>query len=133
MHELSIAEGVVDVAVRHARGRPVTAVELKVGHLRQVVPSALAFAFELVSEGTVLEGAELRMEEVPAAGRCRSCGMDTPLPELPLRCRGCGGWDVEVTRGEELLVESLELEEEGSNRSAAGDARGLRTTLASGG
>jgi hydrogenase nickel incorporation protein HypA/HybF len=112
MHELSIAEGVVDVALRHARGRRVTAVELRVGHLRQVVPSALRFAFELVAQGTPLEGAELRMEEVPAAGRCRSCGMETRLPDLPLRCRACGGWNVEVTRGEELLVESLELEEE---------------------
>jgi hydrogenase nickel incorporation protein HypA/HybF len=112
MHELSIAEGVVEVALRHARGRPVAAVELRVGHLRQVVPSALEFAFALVSAGTVLEGAELRMEEVPAAGRCRSCGTDTPLPRLPLCCRRCGSPDVEVTRGEELLVEALELEEE---------------------
>ena len=112
MHELAIAEGVVEVALRHARGRPVAAVELKVGHLRQVVPSALEFAFELVAEGTPLEGAELRMDEVPAAGRCRSCGLDTPLPELPLCCRRCGSGDVEVTRGEELLVEALELEEE---------------------
>jgi hydrogenase nickel incorporation protein HypA/HybF len=111
MHELSIAEGVVDVALRHARGRRVAVVGLTVGHLRQVVPSALEFAFELVAKGTPLEGAELRMEEVPAAGRCRSCGMDTPLPELPLICRGCGSWDVEITRGEELLVDSLELEE----------------------
>jgi hydrogenase nickel incorporation protein HypA/HybF len=111
MHELAIAEGVVDVALRHARGRPVAVVELRVGHLRQVVPSALEFAFELVSVGTPLEGAELRMEEVPAAGRCKSCGMDTPLPELPLCCRGCGSGDVEVTRGEELLVEALELDE----------------------
>ena len=112
MHELSIAEGVVEVALRHAGGRRVAAVELKVGHLRQVVPSALEFAFELVSEGTLLEGAELRMEEVPAAGRCRSCGMDTPLPELPLCCRRCGSGDVEIRRGEELLVDALELEEE---------------------
>jgi hydrogenase nickel incorporation protein HypA/HybF len=132
MHELAIAEGVVEVALRHARGRPVAVVELKVGHLRQVVPSALEFAFELVSEGTPLEGAELRMEEVPAAGRCRSCGTDTPLPELPLRCRACGGWDVEVTRGEELLVDALELDGE-QDRSAAGNARCLHTTLASGG
>jgi hydrogenase nickel incorporation protein HypA/HybF len=112
MHELSIAEAVVDIAVRHADSRPVSVVELKVGHLRQVVPSALEFAFELVAQGTVLDGAELRMEEVPAAGSCRSCGMGTPLPDLPLCCRHCGGFDVEVTSGEELLVESLELREE---------------------
>ena len=112
MHELSIAEGVVEVALRHARGRPVAAVDLTVGHLRQVVPSALEFAFELVAEGTPLEDAELRMEEIPAAGRCRSCGMDTPLPELPLCCRRCGSGDVEIVQGEELLVEALELREE---------------------
>jgi hydrogenase nickel incorporation protein HypA/HybF len=111
MHELSIAESVVDIAVRHAAGRPVAAVELKVGHLRQVVPSALEFAFELVAQGTVLEGAELRMEVVPAAGRCRGCGADTELPRFPLVCRSCGGFDVEVRRGEELRVDSLEIEE----------------------
>ena len=112
MHELSIAESVVQIASRHARGRPVAAVELRVGHLRQVVPSALEFAFELVAQGTALEGAELRMEEVAAAGRCRTCGSETTLPDFPLTCRVCGSLDVEVTAGEELSVETLELEEE---------------------
>jgi hydrogenase nickel incorporation protein HypA/HybF len=112
MHELSIAEAVVGIADRHAGGRRVTVVELKVGHLRQVVPSALEFAFELVAQGTAVEGAELKMEQVAAAGDCRGCGAETPLPEFPLACRFCGGLDVEVTRGEELLVDSLELEDE---------------------
>ena len=119
MHELSIAQAVVDIAVHHADGRPVTVVELKVGHLRQVVPSALQFAFELLAEGTSLEGAELRMESVAATGDCRTCGAQTSLPDFPLCCRHCGGFDVEVTSGEELLVDSLELAEEeiGSLRS----------------
>jgi hydrogenase nickel incorporation protein HypA/HybF len=112
MHELSIAESVVDIAVRHAGGRPVAAVELRVGHLRQVVPAALEFAFELVARGTPVEGAELRMESVPAGGRCRTCGAETPLPEVPLCCRRCGSGDVEVTAGEELLVDALELQEQ---------------------
>ncbi len=112
MHELSIAEAVVGVVIRHAGDRRVTKVELKVGHLRQVVPSALAFAFELTVQGTVAEGAELVLEEVQAAGACRTCGSETPLPDLPLACRHCGGFDVEVIRGEELSVEALELEDE---------------------
>jgi hydrogenase nickel incorporation protein HypA/HybF len=111
MHELSIAESVVEIAVRHARGRRVRRVELEVGHLRQVVPSALEFAFELVARETAVEGAELALREVPAAGRCRGCGEETDLPALPLRCQRCGALDVEVTRGEELRVDSLELEE----------------------
>jgi hydrogenase nickel incorporation protein HypA/HybF len=112
VHELAIADSVVRIACAHAAGRRVSKVELKVGHLRQVVPSALEFAFGLVAEGTELEGAELAMEIVPAGGRCRSCGADGPLPEFPLRCQLCGGFDVEVLRGEELLVDALEVEDE---------------------
>jgi hydrogenase nickel incorporation protein HypA/HybF len=111
MHELSLAESIVRIVTAHAAGRTVVRVELKVGHLRQVVPSALAFAFELVARGTPAEGAELAMEEVPAAGRCRRCGVESELPGFPLRCGACGGLDLELTRGEELLVDALELDE----------------------
>ena len=127
MHELSIAESVVAIASRHAAGRRVAKVELKVGHLRQVVPTALEFAFELVAQGTEVEGAELQMEVVPAAGACRACGAETELAEFPLHCGRCGGFDVEVTAGEELLVDSLELEEalatSGAISTSGGDDR----------
>ncbi len=56
MHELSIAEAVVGIVERHAAGRAVTRVELSVGHLRQVVPAALEFAFMLLTDGTALAG-----------------------------------------------------------------------------
>ncbi len=111
MHELSIAESIVQIASRQADGRRVTKVQMKVGHLRQVVPSALAFSFELVAEGTPVEGAELEMEHVPAAGWCHGCGAESQLGSFPLQCRKCGGFDLEILKGEELLVESLELEE----------------------
>ena len=111
MHELSIAESVVRVAIRHAHGRCVTSVAVKAGHLRQVVPSALELAFELVAQGTVVEGATLEIEAVPAAGICRDCGFESEQDGFPLHCPRCGGLDIEVTRGEELLVDLLELEE----------------------
>jgi hydrogenase nickel incorporation protein HypA/HybF len=59
MHELSIAEAVVAIAERHATGGRVAVVELAIGRLRQVVPSALSFAFELVAVGTPAEGRSL--------------------------------------------------------------------------
>jgi hydrogenase nickel incorporation protein HypA/HybF len=113
VHELSIAQALIEIVDRHAAGRRVTRVEVKVGRLRQVVPDALDFAFELVAQGTPVEGAELVLEDVPAAGTCGSCGSDTPLPELPLACRRCGSFDVALTQGEELRVEALEIEETG--------------------
>ncbi len=111
MHELSIAEAVVRIASAHAAGRPVAKVEVKVGHLRQVVPSALEFSFELVARGTPVEGADIEIVEVPAAGRCRGCGRESEQEGFPLHCGSCGSLDIEVTGGEELLVDSLELKE----------------------
>jgi hydrogenase nickel incorporation protein HypA/HybF len=111
LHELAIAESVVQIATRHADGRRVTKVYLKVGHLRQVVPSALTFSFELVALGTCVEGAELALEEVPALGKCRACGAQNRLNSFPLQCARCDAYDLEIFAGEELYVESLEMEE----------------------
>jgi hydrogenase nickel incorporation protein HypA/HybF len=111
MHELALADAVVRIAGEHARGRRVVAVELRVGRLRQVVPGALEFAFGLVAEGTPVEGAELVIEDVPVRVACRRCGAESRVDDFPLACARCGAVDVEVVAGEELSVQSLELEE----------------------
>lgn len=110
MHELSIADAVVEIACRNAGGRPVTKVTVEAGHLRQVVPSALELAFALVAEGTAAQGARIEIVEVPAAGRCRACGHRGALEAFPLGCAACGGLDVDLELGEELLVTELEVE-----------------------
>lgn len=112
MHELSIAAAIAEIAERQAAGRRVVGVEVKVGHLRQVVPESLRFAFELLSEGTALAGARIAIEQVPARGRCRQCGAEGTIEGFPLRCECCGGIEVDVTAGEELVVESIEIEEQ---------------------
>ncbi len=112
MHELSIAQAIVDVAARNAGGSRVTSVCVRVGHLRQVVPSALEFSFELCAHGTAVEGAALELQEVPIGVTCRSCGAESEPAAFPLACGACGGLNVDVVQGEELLVESLELEAE---------------------
>jgi hydrogenase nickel incorporation protein HypA/HybF len=56
------------------------------------------------------------MEEVPAAGVCRVCGTHTEFDGFPLACERCGSLDVELVRGEELLVDALTMEEVPSGR-----------------
>jgi hydrogenase nickel incorporation protein HypA/HybF len=111
MHELSISSAVVDTVVEHAAGRHVTAVTMTVGAFRQVVPESLEFYFEIVSRGTVCEGARLEQVFVSLRLGCSSCGEEWE-PEIPaFRCPRCGGSEVELLQGDELEVESIEVEE----------------------
>jgi hydrogenase nickel incorporation protein HypA/HybF len=111
VHELSIARSVLDIAVRHAGGKRLTAIDLQVGELRQVVPSALSFNFELVAVGTPAEGAELRLEVLPAMGLCRRCSARTGLTAFPLQCGSCQSPEVEIVSGEELVVQAIEIQD----------------------
>jgi len=111
MHELAIAESIADIALRHADGRRVVKVELRVGALRQVVPDSLLFAFSALTPGTALDGAEIAITHVPVAGRCRACGAEGEMSELPLRCAVCASVDVQLLAGEELLIEGIEVED----------------------
>src|SRR5215469_11232033 len=111
MHELAIAEAIADVAERRAGGRPLTAVAIRVGHLRQVVPDALAFSWMMITDATALAGCRLDIEEIVASVRCGSCGTVSVLETPLLLCPSCGGSGVTVVTGDEFVVVSLELAE----------------------
>lgn len=111
MHELSVSSAIVETVERHAAGRKVTCVSLRLGRLRQVVPETLAFYFGFVAQGTVCEGARLEQEIVDARLRCRRCDAEWSLDEPDFRCPRCAGTEVEIVSGNELEVESIEVEE----------------------
>ncbi len=112
MHELSLASAVVDTVERHADGRRVSVVSLRIGTLRQVVPPSLEFYFDLVGRETVCEDARLEIEVVPAEARCRACGEEWTLAGPVFRCADCGRAGVEILAGEEFDVESIVVIEE---------------------
>ena len=109
MHELSICSAIANTAARHADGRTVSQVTVQVGHLRQVVPDALQFGWEVVSSTTDLKDAELVIEQVPAVVECNGCGAMTTLDMPVLVCGACEGFDVKLLSGEELLVVSIDV------------------------
>jgi hydrogenase nickel incorporation protein HypA/HybF len=111
MHELSITRAIVETVSRHAGARRVASVRVAIGALRQVSPDSLRFYFEIVSRGTACEGALLDTRLLPARVRC-ACGEEWELADVCFRCPRCGGAEVTVVCGEELCVESIEVEEE---------------------
>lgn len=111
MHELSLCRSIEGIVRAHAAGRPVARVEVRVGHLRQVVSDTLVSCWGLLTEGTELAGTVLEVDEVPAVVACTACGARTELAAPVLRCGTCGGRDVSLVAGEELVVVALELAE----------------------
>jgi hydrogenase nickel incorporation protein HypA/HybF len=126
VHELSISTAIVNTAERHAGGRNVTVVDVRVGSMRQVVPDSLRFYFEIVARDTVCAGARLELERIAALLRCADCGREWDpappplatheplagpgLPPVPsFRCPDCRTVG-EVLAGDELEVESIEVE-----------------------
>ena len=111
MHELSVSTAVVDTVVRHAAGRQVKSVQLRVGALRQVVPESLDFYWGIVTRETVCEGSVLEQELIEARLRCDDCETEWDVDVPAFRCAVCDGANVTVVGGEELEVESIEVEE----------------------
>jgi hydrogenase nickel incorporation protein HypA/HybF len=107
MHELSLCQAIVDTATRYAGGRRLEQVDVRIGHFRQVVPDALTFAWELLTEDTELADCRLFIEHVPAVIRCGACGRSSTL-EIPiLLCGACGGSDVTLVSGEEFAITAV--------------------------
>jgi len=128
VHELSVCGSIAAIVTRHAAGRTVKVINVRVGQLRQIVPDTLAYCWELVSAETPLAGSRISIEPVPARIRCRVCEHVTDIGTVPVfACGGCGGFDAEVVSGEEFLVTSLELESSfpgGAERENSGSKSG---------
>ena len=113
MHEMSLAEGILQIAedvVRREGAQRVRTVILEIGKLSSVEPGALEFCFGAVVRGSVAEGAALRMESVDGAGWCMQCSAQVALEEVYALCPTCGSAQVQVTRGTEMRVKELEIE-----------------------
>jgi len=65
MHELHIAEHVVEILDGCRAGRAVSLVQIQIGRRRNVVPDTLQFCFELATVGTPLEGTRLEIRMRP--------------------------------------------------------------------
>jgi len=113
MHEVSICESILDIlkdqAEEHGKER-VTRVKLLVGEMAGVVEDAMRFSFEVVTKGTLADGAELVMESSPLTARCRDCGGEFRVEGYAFSCPGCGSPSIEIVSGRELMVEDIDLE-----------------------
>jgi hydrogenase nickel incorporation protein HypA/HybF len=108
MHELGITQEILAVVTERSGGARVRRVVLEIGKLAAILPDALRFCFEVCSAGTVAEGAELQIDELPGRARCRQCGAEVQLDRPFGRCT-CGSTDFDWLSGEELRIKEMEV------------------------
>lgn len=114
MHELSIADNIVTAVLAEIERRglkSVATIALRVGALTDIVPDALEFGFEVLTRDTVLAQTTLHIEVVPCQGHCRDCSRDFEVREFVFVCPHCQGSGIDLTRGTELDIAYLEVED----------------------
>lgn len=113
MHELSVTENLLDLALRHAAAKGaahITDLHLVIGQLSSIVDDSVQFYWDIVSEGTLAEGARLHFERIPAEMHCQDCQQRFALNQDDFGCPACGSLRIKVSKGDEFYLESIEIE-----------------------
>jgi len=108
MHELGLCEDVVAAVEQWAAGRTVTRVRVRVGRLHHVHPEAFEQSFAMAAAGGVAAEAVAELVLIPVTARCRACGAGVEDDQLIVACPDCGSFEIELTGGDELVLELLE-------------------------
>jgi len=112
MHELSIAQGIVDIIRQYVpadQTADVRQVKVRVGHMAGIVPDSLDFCFGAIVDGTPLGDARLDIEETPVRSQCAGCSEVFVVEGSVFRCPSCGSPEIRIISGTELQVIEIQL------------------------
>ena len=113
MHELSVTESLLEIALRHgqnAQARRITDLYLVIGRLSSILDESVQFYWDIVAKESLAEGAELHFRRTPAEFLCLDCQQYYSPGEEDFACPYCGSQRVKVTAGEEFCLESIGIE-----------------------
>ena len=132
MHELGIMTGVMEAVENsavQAGATKVLKVTLSIGEMTEAIEDSLRFAFEVLTEGTISEGAELEINMVTPRSLCLDCGAEYEHDRFHMVCPECGGYNTKLLAGREMQIDSIEVDLPDDERAlarsrAAGVCRG---------
>ncbi|MDQ2690833.1 MAG: hydrogenase maturation nickel metallochaperone HypA [Chloroflexota bacterium] len=113
MHELSVTESLLTIAVKHAEkanARRVTDLHIVIGDLASMVDDSIQFYWDIIARETIAEGATLHFRRVPAELQCNTCAEKYRPTDKELICPNCGGVGARIIAGEEFALESIDVE-----------------------
>ncbi|MFZ5752663.1 MAG: hydrogenase maturation nickel metallochaperone HypA [Bacillota bacterium] len=120
MHELALAQQLLQVVEQTARAnrlKNVVEIKIVVGEMMAVVPEALEFSFQVISQNTVAQGAKLVIEEQQALNACPQCQETYPWLEYGYRCPSCSHLGGKIIQGRDFYIDYIEGDEASSDKS----------------
>ena len=113
MHEVSIVQGLLDIAIENCKKGGYKGIELikvKIGKASGVMPDSLLFAFEAMKAGTIAEKAVLVIDEIPVSGICNECKSNFSVDDAYVTaCPKCGHMSLTIETGRELNIDEMEV------------------------
>lgn len=113
MHEMTITQSLLDLVLEEAaktRASKVVLINVVLGEMSSVADRSIRSNFDLISRGTPAEGAELSFRNVPKQARCLKCAHTFRPDDICWQCPKCQSVEFEIITGNELYVESIEVE-----------------------
>jgi hydrogenase nickel incorporation protein HypA/HybF len=127
MHEMSLAQSLVDLAIKNAGGNPIVSLKVRVGPLSGVVTDSLDFCFDFVRQNTLAENAVIIYDRAPVSIRCKSCSAAVPVEQadgqpgheivyqaMEKGCPICGSSSLDVAGGMEFQLVEIEVSDQGA-------------------
>lgn len=113
MHEYAVTKGLINIVLEEAHkanAEKVTEIHLVIGDLSTIIDDSVQMYFDIISQGTIAEGARLFFKRIAAEFQCKSCRHKYQKPKLGFDCPACGGLGVPTGVGKEFYIESIEVE-----------------------
>jgi len=110
---MSIAQSLITILQEEMTKHGATvlrSVRLSIGEMSAIVPESLSFCFEIIVQGTPLEGTKLLMDRIPLKGYCTDCERPFDIKDFVFVCPTCGSTTIETIEGQELSIAEMEVE-----------------------
>ncbi len=112
MHELSVTENLLEIALRHASkadAEKITDIHIVIGDLSSIIDDSVSFYWDIVAKGTIAEGAQLHFLRLRPLFLCQECNNQFQPDADAFTCPACHSQRIRIIQGNEFFLESIQI------------------------
>ena len=110
MHELSLTQNLLDIALQHAGEKHIRHVNLSIGEFSDEREEAIRFYWADLARDTAAHEAQLHFQRVEAQMQCLACETIFHPTEEDSLCPACGSHRLKLLSGDDVRLESIDVD-----------------------